>query len=57
MKRVATSLLILGSLLGVSACAIDPNAELDQAVMEDPWMEQARRDTTPSGAMGDYDND
>ena len=55
MKRFPLALSLLVSASALTACAgiIDPNADLDEAVMEDPWMDEARRESTPSGVIGD----
>lgn len=44
--------------LSLSACAgvIDPDAELDPEVMEDPIMKNARDESTPQGVMGNAQN-
>jgi len=55
MKRTAAALTASLFALGLVGCAgiVDPNAELDPEVMEDPWMNEARDNTTPSGVLGD----
>ena len=56
MKNSILRAGVLAALaLPLSACAglIDPDAELDPEVMEDPIMQDARDQSTPEGVMGD----
>ena len=57
MTRLSSRIGLLAGLtaiLGLSACAmIDEDSQLDPEVMEDPWMDEARDNSTPQGVMGD----
>jgi len=54
-RNILSRAVLAGLALSLAACAglIDPDAELDPEVMEDPWMDEAREESTPQGVMGD----
>ncbi len=58
IKFIARGGVLAAFAVSLTACAgvIDPDAELDPEVMEDPIMKDAREQSTPEGVMGDAQN-
>lgn len=58
IKSIVRGGVLAAFSASLAACAgvIDPDAELDPEVMEDPIMKDARDQSTPQGVMGDAQN-